>query len=508
MTRTSRLLRPASSLALLALLAVAPASQAQGESQPAAEAQAEVLPGARVEAELRDEYVQGVPMLVPLTISNAGEAPVEVPDLSARPWLVRFDMVLPDGRQVRRSTTAPELDGGKTVLLARQGKRRTLLEVPGAESSPVGRYEMVVQLVQGETVREVARRSIVVAAPRVLDADLGPEGLAGTKVGLQAVWVHEATEGVDLYLHQASSADPSRTEAQRHLAHLPGPVQPWLAAARATDAASPVVAWADGARALRLVRVDPTGVVSSEERVDAPWPKVEIVGRPAIQPNGAVLVPLWVPAPSGSKGELRVLSLDGRGRPGFPRIARYDARPDGVATTVDAAGGVHFLVRHAGGLDLYGARTGSPQGPEALPLEGRRLWAPGDGGAMVYASFEVLPDSPELPGGLSVLTLQQSDAGLSGRWLDLHGKVLAELPAVAGAPAGVVADVAPAGTGAPGVLVAAGGVLTWVEGGAATRLPGLSSGAVSVVRASDGSAWLRQSTRSEPVRSRKLQAGG
>ncbi len=46
----------------------------------------------------------------------------------------------------------------------------------------------------------------------------------------------------------------------------------------------------------------------------APWPVVEIAGEPLMDGRGRLLVPLWVPAPKGASGELRLLAFDSRGQ--------------------------------------------------------------------------------------------------------------------------------------------------------------------------------------------------
>ncbi len=489
MTRPGRL-APTLLLALLGLAHAAPVA-AQPAADPASASSAGAFPGVDVSVELRDEYVQGVPFLVAIGLRNTTGKTAIVPDLAARPWLVRFDLVLPDGRSVRRATTPPESDSGRTASIPPAGQRRTLLEIPGAASTPVGPYRLDVQLLDGETPSLLASGSIRVAAPKPVGGDLGVEGLAGSNAGLQALWVHQAAQGYDIYLHQASTADPRAVEDQRFLLHVDKRVEPMLAASRAADARSPALAWAESKRTLRVVRVDTTGAVMADQRVELPWPEAEVVGRPALLTGGTVLLPLWVPAPSGNAGELRLVSIDSRGRPGFPRLASYASRPDLVRTTVSPEGAGLFLVGHRDGLDLYTQRAAAMQGPDALPVPGRRLQAAGDDGAIVHASFELLPDTDSVPGGLAVLVLQQKPTGLGGRWLDLQGNKRLTLPITDQLPAGQLAAVAPAGAGSPGLLFRSGNSGVYVEGPARQTVTGLGS-AVSLVRDAQGTPVLRQ----------------
>ena len=501
-------LRPAALLLPALLLGAAPlilrAARADAGSTTAVGTLARVA-GAEVQAELRDEYVQGVAMLVPVVLSNSGEQALTVPDLSARPWLVRFDLVQAGGGVLRRYTTPPDPDPGRTVQLPRRGQRRTLLEIPGAAGTAVGDYQLVVSVLDGAQPIEVARRSIRVVAARPVAGDLGPSALSGSRAALPALWVHQARQGADLYLHLAAQEAPARPTEQRFLLHLDKVVQPWLAAARAADAGNPTVVWATDSRGLRVVTLDPTGSLLSDLSVAAPWPRVELAGRPASIVGGTVVVPLWVPAPAGTGGELRVASIDARGRPGFPRLASFPVRPEAVQTTVDAAGAAHFLVQHRDGLDLYTARGSAVQGTEALPLPGRRLLPSSAEEPLVQARFAVLSSTEELAGGLSVLAMRRVPTGFAGRWLDLQGATLLDLPVVPAPAEAELVDTLANGQAAPGLLLRQGGKTTWVEGSSRQTLPA-TAGSIGLARDLAGAAWLRQLGGSQALEVRRLSA--
>lgn len=482
----------------------APVSAAPAAA-PAAVPGAVQIDGASVSADLRGEYLVGQQAVVPISVANLGEAPLSFPDLAARPWLVRFELTMPEGGLVRRSTAPPEQDSGRTVQIPIRGQRRTLLEIPGIEGTRPGSYPLAVQLVQGDQVTEIARQTVRFATPHPVAGDLGPSGLTGSKVGLQAVWVHQAAQGFDLYLLQASSEDPTQVTGARFLAHLDQAVEPMLAAARTAEATAPFVVWRQGERTLRILRIDNTGVVTTDRSVDAPWPHVSLIGRPGVAVGGVLGVPLWVPDPKGLAGELRVATIGPGNHIGFARISRFAGRPDQVETTVDASGAVQLLVRHAAGLDLYTLRGSSVAAASvALPLPGRRLAAAQDGLTLLSARFGVLPPSGDRPGGLAIFTLGRTSEGLQGRWLDLRGNAVAELAAVASPAAGELVEVVPNGDAAPGLLTRAGHSLTWTEGTARQALGSLE-GTVDVVRDSQGRAVLRRFVAGGPVRAERLQ---
>ena len=489
----------AASLALMA----APLVPLLG-SLPALADDAEVLvDGARIDAELRSEYLVGEQVRVPITVANPGAAPVRFADLSARPWLVRFEFTGADGTKLRRSTAAPAQDDGRTVQIPVRGQRRTLLEAPGAEATAPGEYQLAVQLVRGDQVTDIRRQTVRFSTPKVAAVDLGPDAIAGSKVGVQSAWVHRATQGADLYLHQARGDDPTAGGASRHLAHLDAVVQPWLAAARAADAQSPVVAWAAGPRSLRVLQVDQTGVVATDRTVGLPWPAAEIAGRPGLAAGGVVGVPLWIADPDGQGGELRVATLGPGDKLGFAAVSRFDQRPASLRTMVDASGAVQLLISHAGGLDLYTLRGSTAVGAEALPLAGRRLVAAQAGSSILSARFGVVPQSDAHAGGVAVFAVVQDATGVAGQWLDLRGNRIAATAPVA-LPAGATvagAHVTPAGNLA--LLLRNGAALSWMDG--ARRLPlGNVSDPVDVITDAQGRAVLRASSGVAPVTTRSL----
>ena len=61
-------------------------------------------------ADLHAEYLSGQPVRLRIQMANSSDVPVQVPDLNARPHLVRFELVPAGGRLQTRFLTPPEQD--------------------------------------------------------------------------------------------------------------------------------------------------------------------------------------------------------------------------------------------------------------------------------------------------------------------------------------------------------------------------------------------------------------
>lgn len=472
----------------------APSTPSQG--LPASGA---TVDGMEVQAQLRSEYLVGAPVLVSVSVSNPGTSSGVFPDLAARPWLVRFEFVSPDGSSLRRSTAVPKggSDSDRTVRIPVRAQRRILLQVPGAQATSAGSYQLGVQLVIGDTTTDIARRTVQFAPPRLVAGDLGAGTLAGTKVGLRAVWLHQAHQGFDVYLNQASSVNLMAPGTDRYLFHVDARIQPWLAASRSTEATAPVVVWQEAGHRVRVVRVDSTGVVSTDRAVDAPWPSIDIIGRPAVAGGGAVGVPIWVADPDGHGGMLRVAVLGAGAAVGFARVSRFDERPADVQTTVDASGGIQVLVRHAAGLDLYTLSGESVSAGQVLPVPGRRLLAAQAGAPVIDAQFGLMTQTPEHAGGLAVFVLTRSGAAVMGQWLDLRGTTVRTLdPQPLSESAELIAALP--GSEQFGILSRHSGGMTWTQGSITQALSGPAL-SLQLVRGAAGQAVLRRLSTGTPI---------
>jgi len=423
-----------------------------------------------VSADLRSEYVAGHKLLVQLEARNEGTATVEFPDLSARPWLVTFRLEDSAGKRQERRTRAPAEDNGKLVKISPRGQRNTLLEIPGSGALDPGTYTVGIVITTPAGPLELPSKQVNIAAAKPVDAVLDAAPSTLVRDELHALWLHKATDGYDLYLHQAKASAPNAALGNWHLTHLDQVIAPHVTAARAAQAWDRHIYWTDGARKLTFARLGGQSLRSELAEVEAPWPRIELAGRGGTDGDGGLHIPIWVPSPKGERGELRVLSIGDRGTPTFQRAALLEARPGHVQTVVDDAGAVHFLVVTATFADLYTVRSAPSAGAEALPIPARRIVRAEPGETLLRSAFAALPQTESHAGGLATLLLSSNAEGYQSRWLSLRGQVIQTLPAQAEL-SGKLLDLVPRGFEAPGlVLEAADGTARYHAGAKSTAL--------------------------------------
>lgn len=412
-------------LGLLAVPLVLRSTATRAQTAPAAD-DAVRLAGAALDIEIAREQIVGEPVLVGLRLRNDGPSPIQVPDLQARPWLVEFEFEVAGGR-VRRATAAPTVDPGGTVELGPGASRRVLLEIPGAGGSPPGTSGVNIRFLGDGAPLVLARKELRFARAEPVAVDLGPDAVAGSRLGLRSLWQHRGEQSSELVLlQQANPRDPGRN---RRLLSLPAPTAVLLAACRFSEAPRPVVGWKSAPRTLRLVGIEETGILSLDQAVDLPWPVAELASRPFVLAGGAVGQPIWVPDPQGGAGELRVVLLASGKNAAFPRLSRFAERPTEVRVVVDASGAGQVLVRLRSELQLYQVKAPARDADLGLPPPGRRIWAAAEGEGMVSARFAVRPKLPDGGGGgLALLVASQSADRLLPRWLDLQGQLVEDLP--------------------------------------------------------------------------------
>ena len=450
---------------------------------------------------LRAEYLSGEAILVPFEAHNPGATELQVPDLAVRPWLVTFALQAAGGQVQRRSTTAPAVDPGGSVRLAPRGRRLALLEVPGTAGLKPGRYSLVVTA-QGPTGPvELGRQELTVAAPRPVSGTL-PDPSAARSV-LSTVWLHAAAQGFDLYLHEAQARSPLRPLSHAHLVHLDQRIEPSLSATRGSDANNRHIVWMDGPRRLVALQVRGRDTPDAPRALTLPWPRAELIGRPATDGIGRLHVPLWVPAPSGAGGELRVLSLGSRAEPHFRRVAALDAQP-AVQVMVTDDGAVQLLVQMLSGVDLFtiGAEEVSPD----LPAAGRKIWRPVAGERALAARFAPRAAAEGVRAGLGLCVLTATETAVQPRWFSLRGATLPAgevLPRPAGA---ALAELLPAPDGSVAAIwrTQAGLSLQW--GSTLQSVPADLGRAWTLGWAEDGALLARGLSDGGPLRITPLAA--
>ena len=479
---------------LVLLPAVALAQEAPVEATPV-ETPALVEHAIDVSTDLRAEYIQGEPVLVRFTVANTSLQTANFADLAARPWLVRFELVDKAGKKTTWYTTPPDEDPGGSWSIPPRGQRKVLLEIPSSARLKNGSYTLTVQMQNGEESVSLPTHSLRIAAANPVHGDTlyEPDGIE--RYGHQAIWLHDAADGYDLYLHHADGRDPSRLIADYHLMHLDSPIEPVLTAARAQERWSRYIAWQSGPRTIEYVRLENHEIRGETGRFETPYPTVELFGRPSTDADGGLHVPIWVPAPQGAAGEVMVVSLQGREGPEYRTIARMDAKPDWTASTVDNGGNLRLLLSQDGNVDVYNVAAGT-----SLPGAGKRLHK-SDDTTPLMGSFGYLKSTPTRAGGLAVLVLFDIGAGLAeARWIGLDGEVV-EVFGAAPLPKG----------GEIEQMVQVGDGFAALHRGEATRvlLPGsdaLVIGPVTQLVARNEDVWVRSIEKGGPVKSRPLKA--
>lgn len=487
---------------LIALLCSASVAFADPDTPPP-ETATEETGSLRYEATLRPEYLQGDPILVPVRITNAGDQPFQAPDLERRPWLVAFTFDQGNGELERRRTTPPAADPGRTVRLSPRSQRHTLLEVPASGNLGVAEYRLQVTLDPDTVPRVLATDAIRVANPRPVEGDLGVGVSAASREVLATTWLHEASEGFDLYLSSASYGAPGKQGTALWLAHLDKKVRPILSESSSGPAGSRHVVWADGKQGVGWLAVEGSGVESEVHTVETPWPVIELVARPATDQAGILHVPIWVPAPKGGAGELRVLSVGKRGAVSFRRAALFSKRPKSIAATVDDGGAVNLLVTTETSVDLFSLR--SLAGSSDLPLPGRRLHDAPAGQELVDARFGLLSASEGHNGGLATLVTTRTAAGMESQWVGLRGTSIRTLPPVALPAGSKLAEILPGDVDSVGYLIKTGSrTAIYTEGTARVQLESSLHGDWGLVRDAKGAPTMRRLVQDGPIEASRI----
>lgn len=403
--------------------------------------------GARVTVDLRGEYLAGFSLLVAVTVHNDGTAPLQFPDLAARPHLVRFLLDGPKGKSERYSTP-PATEPSTTWTIQPQSERRVLLEVPSSAAFPAGDWTLGLRILDPAGAVEVAPRPVVIAPARPVGGAPLWEATVASNTGAMMPWVHQARDGFDLYLMQHAAKRPDRVVAQYHLAHLDRAAEPVLTRARPSEAQSRFVYWISGEQALTYGRIEGT-VLRSPRTIGIAYPKAELLGRGVTDGRGGLIVPLWVPAPSGSGGEVLAMCIDDRGQAVLRPVGRYTQRPAQVATAIDASSNLLLALAEPAGVAVFRV---DPLAPPEMPARGARVWKTEGGWSPRALAFDTLPDNGQHPGGLSLLTVLSRPTGETAAartlWADLSGRVFQDSTAGAWTLPGEVRALLTAGYGA------------------------------------------------------------
>ncbi len=462
---------------VLPVLLLVPAGAQQPElAEPAASSSASApaaVDGLELSADLRSAYLSGRKVLITLRASNTGSQPLEMPRLDMRPHLVSFELINAAGKKTTRRNAAPEVDEDLRWVIPVRGSRQVTLEVPFGGALEPGRYQLAIGVDLGEQVLELGPASVLLERPAPAAADVTDAGKS--TISWQVPWVHAGSEGHELYLHSAPGKRPDARGYEWHLTDLDQPVEPLLAQGRTADGANRHIYWRTAEQDLAYARLEERKLRHDPRRISLPYPRWELLARAGGDASGGLHLPVWVPAPSGDDGEVRVVSIDDRGQPVFRRVAAMSAKPQAVSW-VDSAGRLRLLLHHGGMLDFYTLDTTTgddrpasglrllpqtvradevqllarPVPPERSPVPGaivsdriagfidQRLVAMSPP-PVLGVRFGTLPDTPDEAGGTAIFAWMGDPGveplGLSGVWLSVKGRVIATVPGVA-LPAG------------------------------------------------------------------------
>ncbi len=426
--------RIAAWLSLGLLTAPVMAQQPELTDEPATTAP---LPRPTITTDLRAEYLAGTPVLIRFEVANATPQVLSFADLAARPWLVRFELTGPDGKSIQRFNTPPEVDLPRSWELGPRGRRQVLLQIPSSAGLAPGEWQVRIRIQDDQGELTLPPHKFLVAPPRPVGGALIHEPLGIQRSGHQAVWVHKARSGYDLYLHHSQGQRPEKTLGDYHLSHLEQRVDPILSHSRPQERWGRYIYWQQDEKTLAYAQLDGQQLRGRIRTLQAPWPQLQLLGRGATDADGGLHVPLWVPAPKGTGGEIRVASIRGPGRARFRSVVRLPREPAWVETTTDASGALRILVAHDGFLDLY---TVTPQND--LPAVGTRL--PVDLAPQI-ARFGYLPDQEDIAGGLAILGLHKTPEGLVGEWVTLGGQTTHRFAPITPPPGATLVDLLPRG---------------------------------------------------------------
>lgn len=459
---------------LLAGASAGAATPAPATTVASVPAEASTADGLVVRAEQRDVYISGFPALVEVVVRNPTDQPRTFPDLARRPWLVRFRVEL-DGRRSERATTAPSPDPGGVWTLAPRGERRVLLEIP-ASAALKGAGTLALVVGEDATAVTLPTRPVAFrAAQPVAGQPLVDAGLRRTH-GVDLPWVQAVPGGFDVHLLHFSPKRPAVAERDVFLARVTDKPDVQLSLARPQDAASRWIYWPASGGRFFVARLDGLALEASPRAVAVPYPGAVPLARGLTDGEGGLAVPLWIPSPKGSSGQVVMLCVDRRGGAIVRRVGDLPERPSVVETALDGAGQALLVLGHAEALDLYRV---DPSLPPEIPAKGTRLVRMQSGESIAGATVDVLPDTPERAGGLVVIGLTSRVAGEVARLgriraFDLNGKLVHTGEEAAWKVPGVVRTLATRGTGpwTAYSLDAKGGYWLTDAGGAPVRAAG------------------------------------
>ncbi len=443
----------------------------------------------RVTSTMQPLQLTGAPLVADLDIHNPGLSAIRFPDLAARPDLVRFELTY-GGKRERRYNTAKEQPPSAMWTLEAGDHRELRLEVPATAGLKPGPIQVAISLHHQKPVTSLPALNLRLQSPSPVAGDLsGAASAPGTRHP-DVAWVHQDGERVHLVLHHTHGA----RSYELVLGKLPGPVELWLSRSRLDMLGERSILWQAAPQQLTVLRLRGQRTRGKPRTYDLPWPKVELAGHPVTDSSGTLQAPIWIPAPSGTGGELRLVSFRDPSGPSFQRMTRLDQRPQQVLSTVDAAGSGIFYVVHKDAVEVY-----SPALQPTLPLTRRTLWKSQDASTALRVALGALPKGSVHRGGTAVLLATRIPDGIQTQWLSVKGEAL-EVPAIT-EDLGSLTQLVARGPDWPGLVFQDGETTRLCAG--AEILP--LSGAGTLLPGPSGAVIWRTLTQDGPVSDRPIQ---
>ena|GEM_PF-5492465 len=380
--------------------------------------------GLQVTAELSPELLAGHKISIAFFVRNVTQKSLSFPDLSARPHLVRFLLTDANGKRQERFNTPPTQETTDRWTIPPRSQRKVQLLLPSGGALNAGDYELTIELeddIGSTTVLGPSPLKLKLPEPLLVDGPVHAADLGSPRGSL--IWLQNASDGADIYLQTGLRAGRAQANRNWHLLHLDERQDVRLTQARTADAKTRHLYWQSGKD---LVYAKLQGRELEEQktrRIGIPYPEWKIVGRGVTSGSGRLLIPIWIAAPKGRMGEIRVVVVDDRKGARFHRFVDKHREPIFSHTGVDASGAMRMLVVTDGGLNQWILRA--EELPE-IPGSGSRIVKAASG--VKGAVYESLPDLDADKKGKGIFTWSLKQGIVEGRWLTLGGTVVHKLP--------------------------------------------------------------------------------
>ena len=350
---------------------------------------------AQISIQAHHRSVVGNTIQLKIAVLNPDNEPIEFPDLSNRPWHVRFNTTDPQGQRRQLFATPPPEDTDASWTIAPGERREALFDVPTSASWSVGRATVDV-VVNGHLISTQAFE-LFELKPDHTDTKATPiDQIRGPIASLFAVHNKSTTE---LWLSRSGRVD--------FLAEVSGKIQPELSIARADRHIGRWITWADAQGQLWGLQAELREVREAPILIRLPWPTATRCGRAGTDAKARLVMPICIAGPSGQTTQVAAAIVSGQKPPVIRAIARF--KPNDVLTNVDAAGNVDFVLVRDKAIDIAHIEAG--QG-HSRPSGMRQLWrgdAPIDTATLTMSSTGPAVQFQQVGGAVQLIELHRRE---------------------------------------------------------------------------------------------------